>query len=55
MYAIIDLVMTKIKKEELKKSDKPLTDLKTFIENINKKDKVSGKTIHFDFVKRKRK
>jgi len=36
-------------------SDKPLPDLKTFIENINKKDKVNGKKVRFDFVKRKRK
>ena len=37
------------------KPDKPLTDLKTFIENINKKDKHSGKKIRFAFVNRKRK
>jgi len=30
-------------------------DLKTFIENVNKKDKVNGKKVVFDFVKRKRK
>ncbi len=36
-------------------TDKPLTDLKTFIENINKKDtNHSGKKIRFAFVKRKR-
>jgi len=36
--------------------DKSLTDLKTFIENINKKDKKhNGKKIRFAFVKRKRK
>ncbi len=34
--------------------EKPLTDLKTFIENVNKKDKPSGKKIRFAFVKRKR-
>ena len=49
--------MAKTKKETTvtKKSEKPLTDLKTFIENINKKDKMDGKQVHFDFVKRKRK
>jgi len=36
-------------------SDKPLPDLKTFIENVNKKDKRNGKKIRFGFVKRKRK
>ena len=36
-------------------SDKPLPDLKTFIENVNKKDKCNGKKIRFGFVKRKRK
>ncbi len=36
-------------------ADKPLPDLKTFIENVNKKDKRSGKRVHFGFVKRKRK
>ena len=36
--------------------DKPLTDLKTFIENVNKKnDKHKGKKIRFGFAKRKRK
>ena len=36
-------------------SDKPLPDLKTFIENVNKKDKPNGKKIRFAFTKRKRK
>lgn len=36
-------------------ADKPLPGLKEFIENINKKDKRSGKKIRFSFVKRKRK
>ena len=36
-------------------ADKPLTDLKTFIENVNKKDKRNGKKIRFGFTKRKRK
>jgi len=38
------------------KSDKPLPDLKTFIENVNKKEaKHSGKKVRFGFTKRKRK
>jgi hypothetical protein len=36
-------------------AEKPLPDLKTFIENVNKKDKPSGKKIRFAFTKRKRK
>jgi hypothetical protein len=36
-------------------TDKPVTDLKTFIENVNKKDKLKGKKIRFAFTKRKRK
>ncbi len=36
-------------------SDKPVTDLKTFIENVNKKDKLNGKKIKFGFSKRKKK
>ena len=35
---------------------KPLIDLKTFIENVNKKNKKhNGKKIRFAFTKRKRK
>jgi len=34
---------------------KELSDVKTFVENVNKKDKVNGKKVVFDFVKRKRK
>ena len=33
---------------------KKLEDLKKFIENVNKKDKVNGLKIHFSFVNRKR-
>jgi hypothetical protein len=50
--------MTKSKKATTvtnKPAEKPLSDLKTFIENINKKDKLSGKKIRFSFTKRKRK
>jgi len=34
---------------------KPQTDIKTFVENVNKKDKLNGKKVVFSFVKRKRK
>jgi hypothetical protein len=37
------------------KTDKPTQDLKTFIENVNKKDKRNGLKITFGFTKRKRK
>jgi len=39
-------------------TDKPLINLKTFIEiieNVNKKDKRNGKKVQFGFTKRKRK
>jgi hypothetical protein len=36
------------------KPEKPAKDLKTFIENVNKKDKPNGKKIRFAFTKRKR-
>ena len=34
-------------------SDKPTTDMKTFIENVNKKDKLNGKKIDFPWMKRR--
>jgi len=37
------------------KTEKPTKDLKTFMENINKKDKLNGLKITFGFTKRKRK
>ncbi len=36
------------------KPTKPDKDLETFIENVNKKDKLNGKKIRFGFTKRKR-
>jgi hypothetical protein len=49
--------MAKTKKGTTKanKPDKPLPDLNTFIENVNKKDKPNGLKIRFAFTKRKRK
>jgi hypothetical protein len=41
--------------EVIKMADKSLTDLRTFLENVNKKDqKHNGKKVRFAFVKRKR-
>jgi hypothetical protein len=41
--------------EVIKMADKSLTDLETFIENVNKKNqKHNGKKVRFAFVKRKR-
>ena len=37
------------------KTEKPTKDLKTFMEGINKKDKLNGLKITFGFTKRKRK
>jgi hypothetical protein len=37
------------------KSAKPTKDLQTFVENVNKKDRVNGLKIRFGFTKRKRK
>ncbi len=37
------------------KTQKPQKDLKTFMENVNKKDKLNGLKITFGFTKRKRK
>jgi hypothetical protein len=37
------------------KPAKPSKDLQTFIENVNKKDKLKGRKVRFGFTKRKRK
>jgi len=36
-------------------TEKQLPEVKKFIENVNKKDKVNGNRIRFNFVRRKRK
>ena len=36
-------------------STKKEAELKNFIDNVNKKDKLNGKKVIFNFVKRKRK
>jgi hypothetical protein len=46
--------MTKSKKVPTA-TDKPVTDLPTFIQNVNKRDKLNGLKITFGFSKRKRK
>ena len=53
-YAIINPVSAKVNKKEPKVAEKPMLDLKTFIENVNKKDKLNGLKIRFGFTKRKR-
>jgi len=40
--------------ENEKKNQTELSDQQTFIDNVNKKDKVHGKKVTFGFVKRKR-
>jgi hypothetical protein len=40
--------------ESEKKAQTDSYDQKTFIENVNKKDKVHGKKVTFGFVKNKR-
>ena len=37
------------------KPAKPTKDLQTFMDNVNKKDKLNGLKIRFGFTKRKRK
>jgi hypothetical protein len=46
--------MAKTKKESTA-TDKPRTDLQTFIRNVNKKDARNGLKITFGFTKRKKK
>jgi len=41
------------REKDIVMSDKPTTDLKTFIENVNKKDKLNGKKIDFPWMKRR--
>jgi hypothetical protein len=50
---IKDIIMA-AKAKKSAKSDEPVKDLQTFIENVNKKDKPNGKKIRFAFTKRKR-
>ena len=55
VYGIINYRLFKLQEKDVPMSDKPLPDLKTFIENVNKKDKPNGKKVRFGFTKRKRK
>ena len=55
LYDTINYKLCKLWKKDLYMTAKALTDLKTFIENVNKKDKLNGKKIRFAFTKRKRK
>jgi len=54
VYDTIKGELFKLPKKDIIMAEKPLPDLKTFIENMNKKDKHSGKKVRFSFVKRKR-
>ncbi len=50
------MIQLTIMKKKTTTNEKPLTDLKTFVENINKKDtKRNGLKIRFAFTNRKRK
>ena len=42
-------------KEKSPAVEKPVIALKTFVENVNKKDKLNGLKITFGFTKRKKK
>jgi hypothetical protein len=44
-----------VKSKKAAASDRPVTNLQTFIENVNKKDKLNGLKITFGFTKRKKK
>jgi hypothetical protein len=58
-YAKIGRLALKNRTEEIdmaEKTEKKLSDVNTFVENINKKDNNhNGKKIHFAFCNRKRK
>jgi hypothetical protein len=41
-------------KKDIDNSEKSAADLEAFIANVNKKDKLNGKRVHFGFTKRKR-
>ena len=50
------VIQLTVMKKKTATNEKPLTDLETFVENINKKDtKRNGLKIRFAFVNRKRK
>ncbi len=52
---MINYKLLNLQEKDVAMTDKPLPDLKTFIENVNKKDKRNGKKIVFNFTKRARK
>ena len=50
------MIQLTVMKKKTATGEKPLPDLKTFVENVNKKDKKrNGLKIRFAFVNRKRK
>ena len=55
-YVIQLTINVQLVEKDATMSDKKMVDRKTFIENVNKKDKKrNGLKIHFAFVNRKRK
>ena len=55
IYVTINPELFNLRKKDSAMTEKPLPDLKTFIENVNKKDKRNGLKVRFAFTKRKRK
>ena len=50
------MIQLTVMKKKTATNEKPLPDLKTFVDNVNKKDKKrNGLKIHFAFTNRKRK
>jgi len=44
-----------VKTKKTAATDRPVINLQTFIQNVNKKDKLNGLKITFGFTKRKKK
>jgi hypothetical protein len=58
LFGYISAIMVKyivLRNEGNTMSTKKETELQSFIDNVNKKDKLNGKKVVFNFVKRKRK
>ncbi len=51
---MISYKLFNLEEKDIAMTDKPLPDLKTFIKNVNKKDKTNGKKVRFHFTKSKR-
>ena len=58
LFGYVMFIMVKyivLRNEGNTMSTKKETELQSFIDNVNKKDKLNGKKVVFNFVKRKRK